>query len=696
MPAARRLLISYDQQAVPDGGLLVVASPAAPAKAHWLEPAGHLFHAAALRATGLGGTADGAAAPGAAENGAAASDGTAGSTSSSSPASAWDSKSSKSRKKGKHGGESDYYALLGLAHLRYLATEDQIRKAYREAALKHHPDKQAATLLEHDTEEAKAEKREEIDAHFKSIQEGYEILMDPAKRRVFDSTDEFDDEVPSECSLDDFFKVFGPVFQRNGRWSTVQPVCLLGDIDTSIAEVDRFYDFWWTFKSWREFPDDDEYDLESAESREHKRWMERQNSKLREKAKKEEYARLRTLVENAYRKDPRIQKRKDDEKAEKQARKHAKQQAKKEQEEAALRAVEEEKERKREEDKRAALEAAEQKKVREKEKKLIRKERSRLRLAAADCIAADLAKRNHGVPDDDVESICMGCDLTQLRWICETVEKAEEQDQQAAALQAALACLKVGNWDDFLPQEEAANPTDGSRKEAGTPAPAEAAQPASNGNGAAVGEGGSGKSNVFEKECKKERPWGKDEVELLRKALLKYPKGTSQRWEVIGTYLGTNRSVDEILRAIKTVLLQKPDDSKAFETFVQKRKPPATISSPLSSRDEDVQASTAVTANGTTGEDHKVGKDGAEPENGLNEVTVAKCMANGSPVDSEAWSEGQEVALVKALKAFPKDTTARWERIAAAVPGKNKNQCYKRFVALRDSFRNKKGENGVD
>ncbi len=36
-------------------------------------------------------------------------------------------------------------------------------------------------------------------------------------------------------------------------------------------------------RSWREFPHPDEEDVEGAESREHRRWIERQNAKLREK-----------------------------------------------------------------------------------------------------------------------------------------------------------------------------------------------------------------------------------------------------------------------------------------------------------------------------------------------------------------------------------------------------------------------------
>ncbi|CAD6264023.1 unnamed protein product [Miscanthus lutarioriparius] len=191
-------------------------------------------------------------------------------------------------------------------------------------ALKHHPDKQDALILAETTEAAKQAKKDEIESHFKAIQEAYEVLIDPTKRRIYDSTYEFDDDVRTDCAPQDFFKVFGPAFMRNGSWSVAQPIPSLGDDTTPVEEVDKFYNFWYNFKSWREFPDDDEYDLQQGESREHKRWMERQNAKLQEKAKKAEYARVRTLVDNAYKKDPRIQRRKEEEKAEKQRRKEVK------------------------------------------------------------------------------------------------------------------------------------------------------------------------------------------------------------------------------------------------------------------------------------------------------------------------------------------------------------------------------------
>ncbi len=65
--------------------------------------------------------------------------------------------------------------------------------------------------------------------------------------------------------------MFGPAFKRNSRWSVTQPVPDVGDDETAYAAVDKFYDFWFSFKSWREFPHADEEDVEQAESREEKR-----------------------------------------------------------------------------------------------------------------------------------------------------------------------------------------------------------------------------------------------------------------------------------------------------------------------------------------------------------------------------------------------------------------------------------------
>ena len=63
----------------------------------------------------------------------------------------------------------DYYKTLNLEKT---ADKDQIRKSYRSLRKKYHPDI---------SKEANAEER------FKEVQEAYEVLSDPAKRREYDS-----------------------------------------------------------------------------------------------------------------------------------------------------------------------------------------------------------------------------------------------------------------------------------------------------------------------------------------------------------------------------------------------------------------------------------------------------------------------------------------------------------------------------
>ena len=69
----------------------------------------------------------------------------------------------------------DYYEVLGLAKG---ASEDEIKKAYRKLAMKHHPDRNQG-------DDAKA--AEEM---FKEVKEAYEILSDEQKRRSEEHTSE--------------------------------------------------------------------------------------------------------------------------------------------------------------------------------------------------------------------------------------------------------------------------------------------------------------------------------------------------------------------------------------------------------------------------------------------------------------------------------------------------------------------------
>jgi molecular chaperone DnaJ len=69
------------------------------------------------------------------------------------------------------GAKRDYYDVLGV---KKSATHEEIRKAYRELALRHHPDRVPAA------EKKQAEER------FKEMSEAYAVLSDPQKRALYD------------------------------------------------------------------------------------------------------------------------------------------------------------------------------------------------------------------------------------------------------------------------------------------------------------------------------------------------------------------------------------------------------------------------------------------------------------------------------------------------------------------------------
>ncbi|KAH8590722.1 hypothetical protein B0O99DRAFT_633980 [Bisporella sp. PMI_857] len=195
--------------------------------------------------------------------------------------------------------QQDHYAVLGLKKYRWRATEEQIKKAHRKKVLRHHPDKKAAAGNNED------------DRFFKCIQKSTEVLLDPVKRRQFDSVDENADvEPPSKKAAkgDKFYKLWGAVFKAEGRFSKIQPVPTFGNADSDQETVEAFYNFFYTFDSWRSFEYQDEDVPDDNENRDQKRHVEKKNNNARKKKKTEDSTRLRNLIDQAMAGDERIKK----------------------------------------------------------------------------------------------------------------------------------------------------------------------------------------------------------------------------------------------------------------------------------------------------------------------------------------------------------------------------------------------------
>ncbi|VUC35321.1 unnamed protein product [Clonostachys rosea] len=220
----------------------------------------------------------------------------------------------------------DHYKILGLSKYRHKATEDQIKKAHRKKVLKHHPDKKAA------------QGRTDDDQFFKCIQKACDILLDPIKRRQFDSVDEEADVDPptkKEQKSGNYYKLWSKVFKAEGRFSKTHPVPTFGDVNSTQEHVEEFYNFWYNFDSWRTFEYLDEDVPDDNENRDQKRHVERKNANARKKKKAEDNARLRKLLDDASAGDERIKKFRQEANAKKNAKRIAKEKAEKEAEEAA-------------------------------------------------------------------------------------------------------------------------------------------------------------------------------------------------------------------------------------------------------------------------------------------------------------------------------------------------------------------------
>merc|ERR1712063_159880 len=441
----------------------------------------------------------------------------------------------------------------------------------------------------------------------------------------------------------DFFSVLGPVFRSNSKWSIEPNVPALGTNEDPYEVVEQFYNFWRNFKTWREYTaGEEEFKLDDAETREEKRWMERQNKKLTKQLKKEEYSRLMAMVELAYKNDPRVARWRKEQEEEKQRKKDERKAAKRARKEEAEREVREEQERK------AAIARAEEeakdaaKKDAAAQNKQLRKKRPLLRKAcraARDAHDENKTKNPFNPQDEHVEALCKFLDLPQMNKLL----RAFKDGNGPHEFRDMLVLHKLISADDvyFISPIEVVTVT---KKPVPKPqAPVEKEQ---------------------EQEPDKEEPtqvsnpkvWTPEEITALTKALAKFPVGTRDRYEKVAEIVST-RTVKEIIaqtnlaksETAKEQVITKQD---AFTRFKQTKKEPKM-------------------------------QNTSEPSPSVVE-TETQPTATAAP---EEWSPDEQKLLEAAMKKYNAKETDRWTKIAGEVPGRSKADCVKRYKYLVEFFK---------
>ena len=528
--------------------------------------------------------------------------------------------------------EQDHYRVLGIPHLRVKASTKDVKKAYKFMVLKCHPDKsQGSTKV---NEEA-----------FTCIQRSYEQLCNLEGKRAYDSTDPlFDDDIPNitEHNKQNFYKTYGPIFSQNAQWSMQKNVPLLGSETDSIDDVNDFYNFWYDFKSWREYSYLDEEERDKAENKDERRYVDKLNKQERVRRKKEEVSRLRTLVDNAYACDPRIKAFNEERKKRKQEAKLAKQEAYRLEQEALILKKEEEERIIKEKEEQRLLEEKEkaeaEKKERQKQNKLLKTERKKVREHV----------KNHDyfcTEEDNVVKAMENLDILLAGLSIEKMKNLNSSSQN----KNEFSVLYRNYMTSHLEEQE------NKKKESLVKA-------------------------KISQELHKDQDINATEkftpldITLLVKAVKIYPPGTVNRWNTIAEYLNQHSTFcnsyvsKDIIEKVKKLQSREGDDLKskvnaqAYENFEKAQKQridEVTHTGGLSSRDTMNSA--------------------------LNESDAKK--------KKTPWTGEEQKLLEEGLKKFPQSVgPERWNNIANLVESRTKKECMRRYKDLVDQIKAKKAK----
>lgn len=131
------------------------------------------------------------------------------------------------------------------------------------------------------------------------------------------------------------------------------------------------------------------------------------------------------------------------------------------------------------------------------------------------------------------------------------------------------------------------------------------------------------------------RPWSDEEKQLLCKTIVRFPPGTSRRWEKIAEVVG--RHVSQVTDMAKQIQNTVGSNNTFQDTL---------------------------------------------PSYSSSTVTIDQNIITERQAESTSdWSQHDQHLLECALKNVPKDTPGvdRWEQIARCIPGKTREECLARY-----------------
>lgn len=550
----------------------------------------------------------------------------------------------------------DLYKVLGLEKRRWLATPEEIKSAYRRRVVKHHPDK----LKQNPRRKPLANPNLEDDSFFKLIQKAWQVLTDPGRKADFDACEPtFDESLPEDCeyaSDEDFIAAFAPVFERYARFSKKQPTPSLGKPESPRTEVDAFYSFWINVESWRRFEWLDEDEPAGTDNRADKRWHEKKNKAKRDARKKDDNSRLIRLVEMAMKRDPRMIRWKEADRAAKAAKKNSKVDAAKaaKEAEAARKAAEAAAKMAQEAAAKAAKESVAAAKASAKAalkagRKAFRDSLGSIESWTADLVAEIRTVQALGLTVERVLT-AIGEDTERLARVTESINWLVanfngERRGHLAELAEFLATVESNTETTVTASENISTATNNTSN-----------------------------TNTTTATC---TAWDMTEIDILINAFKQFPGGTANRWDQITSTL--NRQLSHLNPSARTFT---PDQVIAQANQLLQS---TTAATPIDS--DEAQTLAALNS----------AKKKRDPRVDMAEPTIAAHYEEkeNNSIDTAAtavavWTSEDQLALESALKTVPVDDSDRWDRVASLVPGKSKKDCIARVKEIAAMLKSKK------